>query len=157
MNIPEIHSHAPDFTLLDQEGKEHTLSQYQGKWVLLYFYPKDGTPGCTIEACTLRDEFKDFDVIGAVVIGVSTDSVESHKRFADTYELPFTLLSDVHKEVVGEYGVFGERTFKGKTYMGTSRTSFLIDPAGNIAKVYEKVKPETHAAEVIADLKSLLA
>lgn len=156
MEIPRINSPAPDFTLPDQDGVAHTLSAYQGKWVLLYFYPKDDTPGCTIEACTIRDQFKDFTAIGAVVLGVSTDSVASHKKFARAYELPFTLLADEHKEVVGRYGVFGEKKFMGKTYMGTSRTSFLINPAGDIAKVYTKVKPETHAAEVIADLAGLV-
>lgn len=140
--MPVTGSRAPDFTLPDQEGKEHSLADYKGKWVLLYFYPKDDTPGCTIEACAIRDQFKDFTEIGAVVLGVSTDSVASHKKFATAYELPFTLLADVHKEMVGVYGVFG------------NRTSFLIDPMGKIAKVYEKVKPELHAAEVIADLKA---
>ncbi len=133
----------------------HTLKEYQGEWLLLYFYPKDDTPGCTIEACTIRDQFQDFKKIGAKVIGISTDSVQSHKKFADAYELPFTLLADENKEVVGEYGVFGEKKFMGRTYMGTTRASFLIDPKGKVAKVYEKVKPATHAAEVIADLKTL--
>ncbi|MCX6787735.1 MAG: thioredoxin-dependent thiol peroxidase [Candidatus Kaiserbacteria bacterium] len=155
MELPTIGTRAPDFTLPDQEGKTHTLSDYQGKWVLLYFYPKDDTPGCTIEACTIRDQFKDFAAIGVVVLGVSTDSVASHKKFASAYELPFTLLADEYKEVVGQYGVFGEKKFMGKTYMGISRTSFLINPEGEIAKVYEKVKPKTHAASVIADLKTL--
>ena len=153
MEMPKVHTRAPDFALPDQDGKEHALSDYRGKWVLLYFYPKDDTPGCTIEACALRDQFKDFTSIGAVVLGVSTDSVASHKKFANTYELPFTLLADEYKEVVGRYGVFGEKKFMGKTYMGTARTSFLIDPEGNIAKVYERVKPEAHAAEVAADLR----
>ncbi len=133
---------APTFTLLDQDGKEHTLAEYGGKWVLLYFYPKDDTPGCTIEACTIRDQFKDFTKIGAEVLGVSTDSVASHKKFAEKFELPFTLLADVNKEVVGMYGV-------------SKRTSFLIAPEGKVAKVYENVKPAEHAAEVIADLKAL--
>lgn len=155
MEMPNIGTRAPDFTLPDQEGKEHSLSDYKGKWVLLYFYPKDDTPGCTIEACTIRDQFKDFTKIGAVVLGVSTDSVASHKKFVSAYGLPFTLLADVHKEVVGQYGVFGEKKFMGKTYMGTRRTSFLIDPEGKIAKAYEKVKPEVHATEVITDLKML--
>lgn len=155
MEVPKAGSVAPDFSLPDQEGKTHTLSDYRGKWVLLYFYPKDDTPGCTIEACTIRDQFKDFNAIGAVVLGVSTDSVESHKKFAEKFELPFTLLADAHKEVVGRYGVFGEKKFMGKTYMGTKRTSVLIDPHGKIAKVYENVKPEIHAGEVIADLRSL--
>ncbi len=155
MQIPLAGTRAPGFSLPDQDGKMHALSDYRGKWVLLYFYPKDDTPGCTIEACTIRDQFKDFADVGAVVLGVSTDTVASHKKFADAYELPFTLLADANKEVVGMYGVFGERKMMGKTYMGTARTSFLIDLEGMIAKVYEKVKPERHAAEVIADLKQL--
>jgi thioredoxin-dependent peroxiredoxin len=155
MKMPVEGAVAPPFSLPDQDGQEHALSDYAGKWVLLYFYPKDDTPGCTIEACTIRDQFQDFQSIGAVVLGVSTDSVESHRKFASAYELPFTLLADAHKEVVGAYGVFGERKFMGKTYMGTSRTSFLIRPDGTVAKVYTNVKPEKHAAEVIADLKAL--
>lgn len=154
MELLKVGVSAPDFTLQDQDGKGHALSDYRGKWVLLYFYPKDDTPGCTIEACTIRDQFKDFKKIGATVLGVSTDSVASHKKFATAYELPFTLLADAHKEVVGQYGVFGEKKFMGRTYMGTMRTSFLIDPSGKIVKVYAKVKPEQHATEVIADLHS---
>jgi peroxiredoxin Q/BCP len=150
--MPTVGQQAPDFSLPDQDGVTHTLAEYKGKWVLLYFYPKDNTPGCTIEACTLRDQFKDFKKIDAVVLGVSTDSVKSHKKFADGFNLPFTLLADENKEVVGQYGVFGEKKMMGKTYMGVRRSSFLIDPSGKIAKVYEKVKPETHAAEVLADL-----
>lgn len=153
--MPSVGEQAPDFTLPDQDGVTHSLSSYKGKWVLLYFYPKDNTTGCTIEACAIRDQFKDFQRIDAVVLGVSTDSVKSHKKFADGFNLPFTLLADEHKEVVGAYGVFGEKTFMGKTYMGTTRSSFLIDPSGKVAKVYEKVKPETHAEEVLADLKKL--
>ena len=165
MEMLNIGTRAPDFTLPDQEGKEHRLSDYKGKWVLLYFYPKDDTPGCTIEACTIRDQFKDFTKIGAVVLGVSTDSVASHKKFASAYELPFTLLADVNKEVVGQYGVCGEKKLMRRrvapdgvlrTYMGIMRTSFLINPKGNIVKVYEKVKPPVHAKEVIADLKVLV-
>lgn len=155
--MPTIGEQAPEFTLPDQDGVEHALSSYRGKWVLLYFYPKDDTPGCTIEACTIRDQFKDFQKIGATVLGVSTDSVASHKKFALAYELPFTLLADEHKEVVGQFGVFGEKKFMGRTYMGTSRTSFLIDPSGKVAKVYEKVKPELHSAQVLADLAVLSA
>ena len=157
MEMPRAGSKAPAFTLPDQDGAARTLSDYRGRWVLLYFYPKDDTPGCTIEACALRDQFKDFNAIDAVVLGVSTDSVASHKKFKAAYELPFTLLADEQKEVVGAYGVFGERTYLGKTYFGTSRTSFLISPEGNIAKVYENVKPERHAAEVIADLREAMS
>lgn len=155
MKMPEIGSVAPGFTLPDQDGNTHALSSYRGKWVLLYFYPKDDTPGCTIEACTIRDQFKDFKKINAIVLGVSTDSVKSHKKFADAYQLPFTLLADDQKQVVGQYGVYGEKKMYGKTYIGTKRTSFLMDPEGKIVKVYEKVKPENHAAEVLADLKAL--
>jgi len=133
----------------------HTLADYAGRWVLLYFYPKDDTPGCTVEACMLRDEFPSFGKIGAVVIGVSTDSVKSHKKFADAYKLPFTLLADEGKEMVNAYGVWGEKKFMGRSYMGTKRTSFLIRPDGVIAKVYEGVKPKVHAGEVIYDLQEL--
>lgn len=154
MSLPKIKSLAPAFSLPDQNGVVHTLKEYKGKWVLLYFYPKDDTPGCTIEACTIRDQFKDFKKIDAAVLGVSTDSVKSHKKFVDAYELPFTLLADEKKEMVGEYGVYGEKKFMGRTYFGTKRTSFLISPDGKIAKVYENVKPEKHAAEVIVDVKS---
>lgn len=155
MELPQLGSVAPEFTLPDQHGTPHSLADYRGSWILLYFYPKDDTPGCTIEACTIRDQFKEFTRIGAVVLGVSIDTVASHKKFAITYELPFTLLADEFKEVVGRYGVFGEKKFMGRVYMGTIRTSFLIDPSGIIRKVYPKVKPETHAAEVIADLAAL--
>ncbi|MDB5244660.1 MAG: peroxiredoxin, peroxiredoxin [Parcubacteria group bacterium] len=155
MELPTVGSTAPAFTLNDQDGKSHRFSDYKGKWVLLYFYPKDDTPGCTIEACTIRDQFKDFTKIGATVLGVSTDSVASHKKFATAYALPFTLLADEKKEVVGVYGVFGEKKLWGRTYMGIKRVSFLINPEGKIAKVYDKVKPLKHAAEVIADLKAL--
>lgn len=155
MMMPSVGEEAPVFSLKDQDGKERSLADYRGKWVLLYFYPKDDTPGCTIEACEIRDQFEHFTDIGAVVLGVSTDSVESHKKFATAYQLPYTLLADPTKEVVGRYGVFGEKKFMGNAYMGTSRTSFLIDPSGKISKVYEKVKPAKHASEVIADLKAL--
>jgi peroxiredoxin Q/BCP len=155
MTMPKEGEQAPDFSIPDQNGVTHSLSDYKGKWVLLYFYPKDNTPGCTIEACTIRDQFKDFKKINAVVLGVSTDSVKSHKKFADGFNLPFTLLADENKEVVGRYGVFGEKKMMGRTYMGTKRSSFLIDPSLKVAKVYEKVKPETHASEVLADMEKL--
>jgi thioredoxin-dependent peroxiredoxin len=153
--LPKKGSKAPAITAPDQSGNIRTLSEFAGKWVLLYFYPKDDTPGCTVEACTIRDQFKNFKKIGATVIGVSTDSVASHERFRDAYELPFTLLSDTEKKIVNAYGVWGEKKMMGRTYMGTRRTSFLIDPKGKIAKVYENVKPPRHAEEVIADLKAL--
>jgi peroxiredoxin Q/BCP len=146
---------APDFTLPDQTGKNHTLSDYRGEWVLLYFYPKDDTAGCTKEACAIRDMMPNFKKLKLQVFGVSIDSVTSHKKFAEKYDLSFTLLADDAKKVVKKYGVFGTKKFMGREYEGTFRTSFLIDPAGKIAKVYENVKPEIHADEVLRDVKEL--
>lgn len=155
MAIPSTGSDAPDFTLRDQDGVSHSLSAQKGKWVLVYFYPKDDTPGCTKEACAIRDSLPDLRALDALVYGISTDSVASHKKFAEKYGLPFTLLSDEDKDAVNAYGVWGLKKFMGREYEGTLRTSFLVDPSGKIAKVYEGVKPEQHAAEVIADLKAL--
>lgn len=146
---------APDFTLPDQTGKEHKFSDYKGRWVLLYFYPKDDTPGCTKEACAIRDTYAGFKKVKAVVLGVSTDSVTSHAKFAKKFNLPFTLLADEEKKVTNAYGVWGKKKFMGREYMGTRRTSFLIDPAGIIAKVYVEVKPEMHAEEVLKDLETM--
>jgi len=146
---------APDFTLADQNGVAHTLSALRGKWVLVYFYPKDDTPGCTKQACAIRDSYPAFKKLGIVVFGVSVDSEASHQKFAEKYDLPFTLLADPKKEVVKRYGVFGKKKFMGKEYMGVSRTSFLVAPDGKIAKIYENVKPETHAEEVLIDLKTI--
>lgn len=156
MNIPKTGSQAPAFTLPDQNEKKHSLSEYQGQWVLLYFYPKDDTPGCTKEACSIRDMFPFFNKLKITVIGISVDSVKSHKKFEEKYKLPFTLLADTEKKVVNLYGVWGKKKFMGREYNGTFRTSFLIDPKGKIAKVYEGVKPEIHADEVLKDLKSLI-
>ncbi len=153
--LPKIGQQAPSFSLPDQDGKNHTLAQYKGKWVLLYFYPKDDTPGCTVEACSLRDNFPKFGQLDAVVLGVSADAVERHAKFAAKYKLPFTLLADPEKDAVKKYGTWGSKKIFGRSYMGTRRTSFLIDPTGKIAKVYEKVKPAQHAAEVLADIKVL--
>lgn len=143
---------APLFVLPDQEGTIHTLHDYKGKRLLLYFYPKDDTGGCTAQACAIRDALPDFKKLKVMVFGISVDSVESHAKFAKKYGLPFTLLSDENKEVVQKYGVWEKKKFMGREYMGTMRTSFLISPEGIIEKIYEKVKPETHAAEVLADL-----
>lgn len=143
---------APEFSLTDQSGKIRKLSDHLGKWVLLYFYPKDDTSGCTAEACAIRDDYPDFKKLKCTVLGVSVDPVKSHVKFKEKYDLPFTLLSDENKKVVERYGVWQEKSMYGKKYMGTMRTSFLIDPEGKIAKVYEKVKPETHAKEVLKDL-----
>ena len=143
---------APDFTLPDQDGKKHFLSDYGGRWVLVYFYPKDDTPGCTKEACAIRDDIPKFNKLKTKVLGISVDSVKSHKKFAEKYALPFTLLSDEKKEVVKKYGIWQKKKFMGREYMGTLRTSFLIDPKGKIAKIYEKVNPEVHAEKVLNDL-----
>ncbi len=151
----QIKDKAPEIKLSDQDGKVRKLSDYKGKWVLVYFYPKDDTPGCTKEACAIRDDFDNFDKLKLKVFGISADSVKSHKKFADKYKIPFTLLADEEKKTIKEYGVWGEKKFLGKKYVGILRSSFLIDPKGKIAKVYENVKPPVHAAEVIADLKAL--
>lgn len=146
---------APEFTLADQDGVPRTLSSYKGSYVLLYFYPKDDTPGCTLQACAIEEQEPDFRELDTVVLGVSVDSVASHKKFATKYGLRFPLLSDELKHVVNAYGVWGEKSFMGKKYQGTSRTSFLIDPTGNIVRVYENVKPEEHTAKVLKDLREL--
>jgi peroxiredoxin Q/BCP len=147
---------APSFSLLDQNGKSHTLSEYQGNWLVLYFYPKDNTTGCTKEACMLRDDFLGFKKLQVTIVGVSVDSVKSHKKFADEYKLPFTLLSDEDKKVVNFYGVWGEKFMYGRKYIGTLRTSFLINPKGQIEKIYTKVKPVEHSQQVLKDLKEII-
>jgi peroxiredoxin Q/BCP len=143
---------APDFNLPDQHGHEQKLSDYKGKWIVLYFYPKDLTPGCTTEACNFRDDFSNFEKLDAVVLGVSKDSVKRHQKFSEKYELPFPLLSDEHGSVCENYGVWQEKSLYGKKYMGIARLTYLIDPDGKIAKVYPKVKPKDHAEELLNDL-----
>lgn len=152
--LPQPGTKAKDFSLSDQAGKTHSLKSYQGKWVILYFYPKDDTPGCTVEACSFRDHFSVLKKVGVVVLGVSVDPVKKHAKFVEKYQLPFTLLSDEERKVVTLYGVWGEKKFMGRKYMGTNRTSFLIDPKGSIIKIYNPVKPAEHVAEVVADLKA---
>ena len=144
---------APNFALKDQDNKEHKLSEYKGDWVLVYFYPKDDTTGCTKEACAIRDSFPNFKKLGLKVVGISVDSTKSHKKFRDKYDLPFTLLADVDKEVVNKYGIWQKKKFMGREYMGTVRTSFLINPSGKIAKIYDKVNHEIHAGQVLEDMK----
>jgi thioredoxin-dependent peroxiredoxin len=144
---------APDFTLPDQTGVERRLSDYRGNWVVIFFYPKDDTPGCTREACNFRDRHDELRRLGATVLGISVDPVRRHQKFIDKYDLPFTLLSDEEKSVVRLYGVWGEKRFMGRLFDGTHRVSFLIDPEGRIARVYPKVKPDTHTDEVIRDLE----
>ncbi len=146
---------APDFTLNDQNGDAHTLSDYRGQWVLVYFYPRDNTPGCTTEACAIRDRFPEFGKLKIKVFGISTDTVKKHANFVTKYALPFTLLADEDQEVVNLFGVWGLKKFMGREFMGTNRMSFLIDPKGKIAKVYEKVKPAEHADEVLGDRKGV--
>ena len=149
----KIGSYAPDFELPDQNGKVRRFSEYKRKWVLIYFYPKDFTPGCTTEACSFRDSFKDLQRVGVEIIGISTDSVASHLKFVQKHGLPFTILSDREKTVVKLYGVWKLKKFLGKEYFGTIRTSFLINPQGKVAKIYEKVNPNIHSKEVLEDLK----
>jgi thioredoxin-dependent peroxiredoxin len=148
----EIGKKAPEFALLDQDGDLRRLSDYRGKPVVLYFYPKDDTPGCTKEACSFRDNFAEFKKAGIQVLGISADDAESHTKFRQKYNLPFTLLADTEKKVVKDYGVWVEKTNYGKTYWGISRTTFLIDKNGEIIYAFEKVKPDEHAQEVLEKL-----
>jgi peroxiredoxin Q/BCP len=141
---------APAFTVATSGGGRISLADYRGKHVVLYFYPKDDTPGCTKEACAFRDEFAAFKKKGAVVLGVSTDPVKSHDKFVTKFTLPFTLLADEDKAIVQAYGVWGEKVFMGRKYLGTNRVTFLIGPDGVIKKIWPSVKPEEHAAEVLA-------
>ncbi len=147
---------APSFSLADQDGVTHTLKQYAGQWTLLYFYPKDDTPGCTKEACAIADVFKDFKRMKVNVLGVSKDSVKSHKKFVEKYSLPFTLLSDPTMEMMDKYGAFVVKKMYGKEVRGTNRISYLIGRDGKIAKVYPEVDPANHALELIKDLKQIL-
>ena len=138
----------------DKPWRQRVLSDLNGKPVILYFYPRDDTPGCTKEACSFRDHFAAFNALGAVVLGVSADSVKSHGKFAEKFKLPFPLLADEDKTIVQAYGVWGEKRFLGKRYMGIHRVTFLIGADGRIRKIWPKVKPEEHADEVLAALKS---
>lgn len=140
---------APAFKTKDANGETVSLKDLRGQKVVLYFYPKDDTPGCTKEACSFRDAFSKFKTNGITVLGVSPDSEASHKKFVTKYKLPFTLLADTDRSIAEAYGVWGEKKFMGRTYMGVHRTTFLIDEKGKIRKVFEKVKPEDHASEVL--------
>ena len=143
---------APDFELTSDTGERVRLSQFRGKPVVLYFYPRDDTPGCTTQACAIRDSYDDFTERGAVVLGVSPDEESSHVKFKQKHGLPFTLLADPEHEVAERYGVWGERKYMGRTYMGIERSTFLIDDEGRIAKVMRRVKPDTHVEQVLAAL-----
>ena len=140
---------APDFELTSDSGERVRLSHFRGQPVVLYFYPKDDTPGCTTQACAIRDNYDDFEQRGAVVLGVSPDEESSHVKFKDKYGLPFTLLADPDHEVSEQYGVWGERKYMGRTYMGVERSTFLIDAEGRVAKIMRRVKPDTHAELVL--------
>jgi len=144
---------APNFTLPDSNGKKISLIDLLGKKVILYFYPKDMTSGCTKEACDFRDSHPDFKKLKAVVLGVSPDSVDSHKKFSDKYELPFTLLSDESKNVLEKYGVWKEKSMYGRKYMGVERTTIIIDENGKIQKIFPKVKVNGHVEEVLKELE----
>lgn len=145
----KIGDKAPDFKANDQNGVSVSLKSYKGQKVVLYFYPKDDTPGCTAQACNLRDNFALLQDKGIVVLGVSVDDVKKHKKFEDKYKLPFTLIADEAKEIVAAYGVWGEKKFMGKTYMGTSRVSFLINEQGKIVHIIEKVDTKNHTAQIL--------
>lgn len=153
MTMPQIGQPAPDFQLEDQEGNHVRLDGLRGKWVVLYFYPKDNTPGCTREACNFRDNFGAIKALGAEILGVSGDSRASHEKFAEKFELPFPLLVDSDHAVAREYGAFGLKKNYGREYEGIIRSTVIIDPDGNVAKTYPRVKPDSHGEEVLAWLK----
>ena len=148
----EVGTKAPDFTLLDKDGKTVSLADFTGKRVVLYFYPRDNTPGCTRQACAFAQNFEDFRCQDIVVIGISKDSVASHLKFAQKYDLPFILLSDPELQAIQAYGVWQEKKLYGKVSMGVVRSTYIIDPQGLIEKVMPKVKPDTNAAEILAYL-----
>ncbi len=144
---------APDFTLLDETSAPRKLSDYRGRPVLLYFYPKDDTPGCTTEACNFRDDYSQYEQAGVTILGVSPDTPKSHTKFKEKFHLPFTLLADEGHQVADQYGVWGPKKFMGREYEGVLRTTFLIDSQGQIVRVFENVKPAEHSNEVLAALK----
>lgn len=145
---------APDFELTSDSGDTVRLSDFRGKPVVVYFYPRDDTPGCTAQACGIRDNYESFGERSAVVLGISPDDESSHVKFKQKYGLPFTLLADPDHQVAETYGVWGERKLYGKTYMGIERSTFVIDPEGNVARVMRRVKPDTHAQQVLDSLPS---
>jgi thioredoxin-dependent peroxiredoxin len=153
----EINDKAPDFSSLDQNGEKIALKDYKGKWVVLYFYPRADTPGCTIEACSFRDSFAKLGKTGAVVLGVSPDTPRDQKKFEEKFSLPFTLVADADKKICNSYGVMQEKNMYGKKVMGVARTTFIIGPDGKIKHIFHKVKPEGHADEVLQFLKEAQA
>jgi len=148
---------APDFTLPDQDGNEVTLSALRGRPVVVYFYPKDDTPGCTTQACDIRDQWTEFEAAGAVVLGISPDTVESHDRFRAKHELPHTLLADPDKQVMEPWGAWGEKTLYGKKTVGVIRSTVLVDADGQVAKVWKRVQAKKHAEQVLKALADLPA
>lgn len=146
---------APDFKAVNQNGKEIRLSDFRGQKIVLYFYPKDETPGCIKEACSFRDSFQAYEEKGIKILGISTDDELSHQKFISKYNLPFDLIADKDKSIVNAYGVYGEKTLYGRKYFGTNRTTFLIDENGRIVKIFRKVKPEGHAEEVLKEFDRL--
>jgi len=149
MALLEVGDKAPAFKAKNQDGETVSLSDFKGKKVVLYFYPKDDTPGCTKEACSFRDGWSRFKKRGVAVLGVSTDDEKSHRKFADKFSLPFPLLADPEKRIVTDYGVWGEKSMYGRKYMGTNRVTYVIDEKGKIAAVWPKVKPDGHADEIL--------
>lgn len=149
----DINDKAPDFSLLDQNGNKVSLKDFKGKTVVLYFYPKADTPGCTIQACEFRDNFKKFDKVDAVILGVSPDKPEDQKKFADKFDVPFRLLADTEKKVAQAYDVWKEKNMYGKKVMGIERSTFVIGPDGKLKKIQRKVKAEGHAAQILEGLK----
>lgn len=151
----EVNTQAIDFTLPDENGKEVTLSSFLGRKVVIYFYPKDNTPGCTKQACAFRNTFDEFEQENVVVIGISKDSVKSHKNFKEKYQLPFILLSDVNHEVIEKYDCWKEKKLYGKTYMGITRSTYVLDENGKIIKTFEKATPDTNALDILNFLKTV--
>jgi len=149
-----IGDRAPDFSLPDGAGNLVSLADFRGKTVILYFYPRDNTPGCTTEACGFRDRWAEFQTQQAVILGVSTDDAKKHQKFTQKYDLPFPLLCDTEAQLATAYGVYGLKKFMGKEYLGINRTTFVIAPDGTIAQIYRKVKPAIHAEEVLTNLTS---
>ena len=152
--MPDVGDKAPEFELVNQDGEPVKLSDFAGRTVVLYFYPKADTPGCTTQACGIRDAYGEFEEAGAVVLGVSPDDVASHVKFRNKYDLPFTLLADPDHTVADLYGVWGEKKYMGRTYFGVSRSTFVIAADGTVKRIIHKVKPDTHADDVLAILAS---
>jgi thioredoxin-dependent peroxiredoxin len=152
----DIGTKAPAFTLSDQDEQNRSLTEFAGKWVVLYFYPKDDTPGCTKEACTIAEIYNDFAALGVVVLGVSADSPASHKKFKEKYNLPFTLLSDLSAKMMQSYKAWKQKAMFGRKFLGIQRMTYIINPSGEIVKVYPKADPASHALELLKDLKTLI-